>query len=106
MILAASLWPGVIGRLESLFKVVSDKGKFSEEEEEATVVALPVSVANPMVISRESEEGMGELSKDKMLELDNLVESGVTAYSWVGAGEGEPFSPVLCLAGHVVSFVE
>ena len=75
-----------------------DKGKFSEEEEEATAVALPVSVASPIVVSRESEEGMGGLSEDKMLESDILVQSGVTAYSWVSPGGGEPFTPVLSLA--------
>ena len=84
--------------VESLVKVGSDKGRFSEEEEDATAVALPVSVASPIVVSRESKEGIGGLSKDKMLESDILVQSGVTAYSWVGAGGGEPSSPDLCFA--------
>ena len=88
----------MIGRLESLVKVESDRGRFSEEEEDATAVALPVSVASPIVVSRESEEGIGGLSEDKMLESDILVQSGVTAYSWVGAGGGEPSSPDLCFA--------
>ena len=71
----------MIGRLESLVKVGSDKGKFSDEEEEATAVALPVSVANPMVVSRESEEGMEGPSEDSMLESDISLQSGVTTYS-------------------------
>ena len=85
----------MIGQLESLVKVGSDKGRFSEEEEDATAVALPVSVASPIVVSRESEEGIGGLSEDKMLESDILVQSGVTAYSWVGQREGN-LPPLTC----------
>ena len=75
-----------------------NKGRFSEEEEDATAVALPVSVASPIVVSRESEEGIGGISEDKMLESDIAVQSGVTAFSWVGAGGGKHSSPVLCFA--------
>ena len=70
------------GRLESLVKVGSDIGTFSSEEEvEATAVALPVSVANPMVLSRESLEGIGGPSEDSLLESDISLQSGETAYS-------------------------
>ena len=89
---------GVIDRLESLVKVGSDSGRFSEEEEDATAVVLPVSVASPIVVSRESEKGIGGLSKDKMLESDISTHSGVIAYGWVRAGGGELFSTVLCFA--------
>ena len=76
----------------------SDRGTFSEEEEDATAVVLPASVASPIIVSRESEEGIGGLSEDKMLESNIIAQSGVTAYSWVRAGGGELSSPVLCFA--------
>ena len=92
---------GVIGRLESLVKVGSDRGRFSEEEEDAIAVVFLVSVASPIIVSRECKEGIGGLSEDKMLQSNNIAQSGVTAYSWVGAGGGEISSLVLYFAAEL-----
>ena len=65
-------------------------------------VVLPVSVASPIIVSRESEEGIGGLSEDKILESDIIAQSEVSAYCWVGAGGGELSCPVLCFAADLL----
>ena len=62
---------GVLGRLESLEAAAAseDAAIPPEDKEGVATVVLPVSVARPISVSRESEDG-GASNSDKQLESD------------------------------------
>ena len=65
------------GRLESLDSSVGSDRPRAPEEDESTIVSLPTSVLNPIVVSKLSDDSMGprssELSLDDMLAQTKLL---------------------------------